>query len=110
MSHVATIHGKEVEVEYIEDLANGTDAQKKHTPCITPENGGLKVTIGNFGISHPQTEEHYIGWICVLDKDVELAYQEFGPEDVPELFVPDRDGDVCVIAWCNLHGAWEAFA
>ena len=103
------------EVHSIEDFDNATDFELKHTPNIELEElatGQLvKVSIGLKGITHPQTEEHYIEWIRLFDGS-ELLYESlFGPDDEPvAAFEVERSdlSHIVVQSLCNLHGVWEA--
>lgn len=102
------------EVHSIEDIDTASDFELKHTPNVTLEelaSGQLiKVSIGLKGITHPQTEEHYIQWIRVFDGEEPVGEQTFGPSDEPvaAFEVKRSSNQITVQALCNLHGLWEA--
>jgi superoxide reductase len=106
----------QVEVQYIEDTDSATEYQLKHTPSVKveghPDSLVLRVSIGLDGISHPQTEEHYIEWIAVYVGDAELDRVVFRPTQTPQatfdLAYPDQPFEVR--AACNLHGVFGAWA
>ncbi|MDR2197384.1 MAG: class II SORL domain-containing protein [Coriobacteriales bacterium] len=102
------------EVHSIEDIDSATDFELKHTPnieLVELASGQLiKVTIGLKGISHPQTEEHFIEWIRAFDGDEPLGTVAFDPSITPyaEFEVERSSSQIIVQALCNLHGLWEA--
>lgn len=102
------------EVHSIEDIDTASDYELKHTPNLELEELAsgqlLKVSIGLKGITHPQTEEHYIEWIRVFDGTEPVGERLFGPADEPvAAFEVKRSSDQLVVqALCNLHGIWEA--
>jgi superoxide reductase len=101
------------EIHSIADLDSATDYELKHTPNLRvvdhPDNQVMFVTIGLNGLSHPQTEEHFIEWIRLYIGD-ELFYDiHFDANDTPEdsVDVPRVDELIRIQARCNLHGIWE---
>jgi desulfoferrodoxin-like iron-binding protein len=102
------------EVHSIEDIDTATDFELKHTPnveVVEQASGQLiKVTIGLKGITHPQTEEHYIEWIRAFDGTEPLGTITFGPNETvfAEFEVERTSSQIIVQALCNLHGVWEA--
>ena len=108
------IEGVVKDIHSIEDAENASDFELKHTPSILVIEGingqVIKVTIGLKGITHPQTEEHFIEWIRAFDGSELLGDVTFGPDDIPEaeFAVPRTNNQIIVQALCNLHGVWEA--
>ncbi|MDR1713969.1 MAG: hypothetical protein LBR39_07470 [Coriobacteriales bacterium] len=106
--------GTAQEVHSIADFDTATDFELKHTPNVEVIEGAdgqiIKVSIGLKGISHPQTEEHYIEWIRVFDGGEPVGSAEFGPADEPvaSFEVQRSSSQIAVQALCNLHGIWEA--
>jgi desulfoferrodoxin-like iron-binding protein len=102
------------EVHSIEDIDTASDFELKHTPAIELVEGAngqvIKATIGLKGITHPQTEEHYIEWIRAFDGSEPLGTVNFGPAQTPvaEFKVKRSSSQIIVQALCNLHGLWEA--
>jgi desulfoferrodoxin-like iron-binding protein len=106
--------GVVVEVHSIADFDAATDFELKHSPNVEVIEGAsgqtIKVTIGLKGISHPQTEEHFIEWIRVFDGVELVGTVTFGPSDTPaaEFEVKRSESQIIVQALCNLHGVWES--
>lgn len=104
------------EVQYIEDIETATEYQLKHTPNVKveghPDSLVVRVSIGLKGISHPQTEEHYIEWIAIYADGQELDRFSFKPDQTPQAFfeLPYPDQQLEVRACCNLHGVFGAWA
>ena len=71
------------EVHSIEDRDAASDFELKHTPNVALEEQAsgqlLKVSMGLKGITHPQTEEHYIEWFRVFDGTELVGESIFGP-------------------------------
>ncbi|MDR0349976.1 MAG: class II SORL domain-containing protein [Coriobacteriales bacterium] len=102
------------EVHSIEDIDTASDFELKHTPNVEVIEGAngqtIKVGIGLKGITHPQTEEHYIEWIRAFDGTEPIGTVNFGPADTPvaSFDVKRSSNQIIVQALCNLHGLWEA--
>ncbi len=102
------------EAHSIEDIDTASDFELKHTPSLTLEelaSGQLiRVSIGLKGITHPQTEEHYIEWIRIFDGAEPVGERLFGPSDEPvaTFEVKRSSNQIVVQALCNLHGVWES--
>lgn len=93
--------------EPVEVLAEKTvDALKeKHVPLIKDGKVGVKIVVG--AIAHPMTNEHYIQWIEVINKNyVNRKYLKPGEAPEAEFYVPNQPG-LIVRAYCNLHGLWR---
>ena len=101
----------------IKNPSNPTKGELKHTPEIKigpkDENGYtlVEITVGQKGIIHPSTEDHWIDFI-ELDADGKLVART--------LYAPGRamgyaaykvklDGvkKLTAIAGCNIHGIWQ---
>ena len=109
---------------------------EKHVPVIEAadkvkkgEFTGITVSVGK-AIAHPNTTEHYIGWIEVyfLPKGEKFSYQigrfEFsahgasaqGPNTSTVYTQPvvvssmktDKPGTIIAISYCNIHGLWQS--
>jgi len=108
------VDGTVEEVHSIEDIDTASDFELKHTPNVEVIEGAngqtIKVTIGLKGISHPQTEEHFIEWIRIFDGSELIGDVSFGPSETPEAtFEVKRNNDEIIVqSLCNLHGIWEA--
>jgi len=104
------------EVQYIVDIESASEYQLKHCPNVRveghPDSVVLRVGIGLKGLTHPQSEEHFIQWIAVYADGEELARLGFGPDQAPEAVfeLPHPDQALEVRASCNLHGVFGAFA
>ena len=101
----------------IKNPANPTKGELKHTPEIKigpkDKNGYtlVEITLGQKGIIHPSTENHWIDFI-ELDADGKLVART--------IYAPGRamgyaaykvklDGvkKLTAVAGCNIHGIWE---
>ena len=91
-----------------EILPNTTDAaQEKHVPVVAVAGNEVTVTVGS--VSHPMTEEHSIRWIA-LETENGLNVKWLAPGEAPaaKFYLAEGDEVVRVLAWCNLHGLWQA--
>ena len=89
----------------MELLKAGTSdgAAEKHVPFVTPEDGGVKVAVGE--VEHPMLDEHFIQWVArATDSEFHLKYLK--PGETPAVHFDATDGDV--YEYCNLHGLWKA--
>jgi superoxide reductase len=98
------------------------EKKEKHVPAIdapdTVKKGeffSVTVTVGK-DIPHPNTKEHYIGWIegFVVPKSgvaKSIGKFVFEPEitDSTATFRIRLEEDATLFAWgyCNIHGVWE---
>lgn len=90
----------------------------KHTPDISfhekDPNGftKVKITIGQQGIIHPTTPEHWIDYLSIYKNNELVSHTEFenGPiRGYGEHFLNLKDGDIIKAeSGCNLHGIWES--
>lgn len=120
--------GKDI-LKKIGDFYQGGDWKgEKHVPVIhAPEKvkAGewveVKVIIGE-EISHPNTLEHYIGWVKVYfvvegsKFPVEIGTYDFSAHGESDLyteacvmtkFKTDKPGTIYATSYCNIHGIWE---
>lgn len=88
------------------DAAKEEGASEKHLPVV--EKIGKKITVKVGSISHPMTEEHSIGWICLETKQG-TQFRRFSAHEEPkgEFILADGDEPIAVYAYCNLHGFWK---
>ncbi|MGN0661196.1 MAG: desulfoferrodoxin family protein [Oscillospiraceae bacterium] len=89
-------------------IANTTDAAtEKHVPVVEIADGKVSVNVGS--VSHPQSEEHLIEWIC-LETANGVQFKKLSASDKPEAEFPICPDDEvkAVYAYCNLHGLWKA--
>ncbi len=86
---------------------NTTDAAgEKHVPVVNVEGSKVVVHVGE--VTHPMTEEHHIGFICLLtNQGCQLKYLNHTGE--PEAVFALAEGETVVAAYeyCNLHGLWK---
>jgi superoxide reductase len=86
---------------------NTTDAAtEKHVPVIEKATDGIKVKVGS--VAHPMTAEHFIEWIQVILEDGRSIRQFLNPDQAPEAFFKNIQGEVTAREFCNLHGLWKA--
>ena len=90
--------------------ANTTDAaQEKHVPVPTYDAAKHEVTVSVGSVAHPMTEEHLINWVMLVTKRGTQRV-DLTAVDAPTVTFRLADGDapVKVLAYCNLHGLWQA--
>ncbi|PIE98693.1 MAG: desulfoferrodoxin [Treponema sp.] len=100
----AEITCKDNKAEYVK--ANTVDAAKeKHVPVV--EVNGQTVTVKVGSVSHPMTDEHNIGWVC-LRTEKGLQFKELPVNENPEISFSLTADDKVIEAYgyCNLHGLW----
>ncbi len=84
---------------------NAVDASpEKHVPVIQKNGNTIHVQVGS--TIHPMVQNHYIGWIEVLQND-KIQRKELKPGDQPMADFEIDNGPFSVRAWCNLHGLWK---
>ncbi len=99
------------------DPENPTKAELKHTPEITfgnkDEKGNVlvKITIGQQGIIHPATDNHWIDFLTVYVNGIEKVSIDFangGVRAFGHFYLAIAHGDsIKAISGCNIHGIWE---
>jgi len=98
---------------------------EKHVPVIEVEEREqeryVKVSVGK-EIPHPNTPEHYIGWIelyfkvegrefpVMVGRAVFTVHDEdIATEPVAEFVLKtDKKGKLIALSYCNIHGLWES--
>lgn len=82
-------------------------ASEKHLPVI--ETDGVHVTVKVGSIFHPMTEEHSIGWVCLVTKAGVTMRVPLNRDCDPVAHFTLEDGDSpkAAYAYCNLHGFWK---
>jgi len=96
---------------------NPTKSELKHTPDIKvgkkDANGFtlVEITVGQKGIIHPSTKEHWIDFIELKadGKSIDKALFEPGTSMGYAAFKVKLDGvkTLTAVEGCNLHGIWE---
>ena len=84
-------------------------AQEKHVPVATYDKEKNEVHVKVGSVAHPMTEEHLINWVMLVTKRGTQRI-DLTPTDAPTVTFRLADGDapVRVLAYCNLHGLWQA--
>ena len=84
-------------------------AHEKHVPVPTYDAAKNEVRVSVGSVAHPMTEGHLIDWVLLVTKKGEQRL-DLTPEDAPAVTFRLADGDapVKVLAYCNLHGLWQA--
>ncbi len=86
--------------------ANTEDAStEKHVPVIERTKTGVKVRVGE--IAHPMEEEHHIEMVAIIADGI-IARQFMRPDTLPEAEFEIDASSITAIAYCNLHGLWQA--
>ena len=97
------------------------EGKENHVPTIEVDNGarrgvGIVRVIAGKEVPHPNTVEHYIGWIELCDvkkgsQVISLGRAAFAPTyTAPNVRfqVPTKELKAfCALAYCNIHGVWE---
>jgi superoxide reductase len=102
----------------INKASAGSELEKKHVPIIdcpasVKAGEAFNVTI-SWGkeVPHPDEGGHFIQWVELYWKDVEIARAEFSPTITagPVTFTVKLTESVSLMARlrCNLHGIWES--
>lgn len=91
-----------------EIVPNTTDAaQEKHVPVITVTGNAVSVAVGS--VAHPMTEEHSIRWIALETANgLTVKWLAAGEAPAAKFLLAEGDEVLRVLAWCNLHGLWQA--
>ena len=84
-------------------------AQEKHVPVPTYDAAKNEVHVSVGSVAHPMTEEHLINWVMLVTKRGTQRI-DLTPTDAPTVTFRLADGDAPVraLAYCNLHGLWQA--
>ena len=84
-------------------------AQEKHVPVPTYDAAKHEVTVSVGSVAHPMTEEHLINWVMLVTQHGAQRI-DLTAGDAPTVTFRLADGDapVKVLAYCNLHGLWQA--
>ena len=90
--------------ELVPNTSDG--AKEKHVPVVKVD--GNKVTVEIGSVAHPMEEAHYIQWVY-LQTENGGQRKALKPGDAPKaVFELVDDKAVAALAYCNLHGLWEA--
>lgn len=92
----------------LQELKAGvTDASKeKHIPKVV-QNGNI-VTVEVGSVMHPQTEEHFIGFVYLQTQNGgQLVKLSKDKPPVASFALVDGDKAIAAYEWCNLHGLWK---
>ncbi|MCL2136295.1 MAG: hypothetical protein FWH40_02030 [Coriobacteriia bacterium] len=105
---------KDLEVQFIDDMATATEYQLKHTANVvvseTADGKLLSISVGLNGFTHPQTEEHLVEWLAVENDGVIIEKVFFTADQTPEFdFLVKEAGTLVVQAFCNLHGIFGIY-
>lgn len=80
---------------------------EKHTPIIENNRGTVRITVGPTGNRHPHTDEHFIGWVCLVTNQGSHR-KTLSPdgEDFAEFILSKGERPIAAFAYCNLHGIY----
>lgn len=81
-------------------------AVEKHVPVVTVNGDVIEVNVGS--VDHPMIEEHHIAWIYLLTENGGQLRELDHTGKPAAKFNISADKPVKVLAYCNLHGLWEA--
>jgi superoxide reductase len=90
-----------------EIIPSSTDAAvEKHVPVVTKKCKQVQVNVGS--VTHPMSEEHFIGWIALeTEKGYQVQYLSANEAPMAAFTLASGDKVVAVYAYCNLHGIWK---
>lgn len=89
-------------------VANTVDAAKeKHVPVVCVKGELVQVAVGS--APHPMLAAHYIEWIYMHTSEGG-HYKQLLPGEEPKasFALTAQEKPLCVYAYCNLHGLWQA--
>ena len=76
---------------------------EKHMPEIEIRDDKKYVTVNK----HPMSEEHYIQFIEVTDKNKSKMYLKYlSPNDKAEFKIPKCMDEIEAVSYCNIHRLW----
>lgn len=93
-----------------------TEGKEKHVPVIDVADTLVTVTVGK-ETPHPNTVEHYIGWIQLYGVRASGQLVSLGQVTLTAVdtqstarFAVKREGWKAfhALSYCNLHGVWES--
>jgi superoxide reductase len=98
--------GQSDDFELLETKHDGEGAAK-HVPIIKRDGDNVIIKVGE--ITHPSENEHYIGFIELLDGDTTYR-KNLKPGEEPEVtFKVDTDiNKLKAREYCTVHGLWES--
>lgn len=85
----------------------GDGAGEKHVPVYEVKDGIVTVRVGS--VDHPMIETHLIEWVVLQTKQGNQR-KTLKAGDKPEVkfLIANDDEVVRVLAYCNLHGLYQA--
>lgn len=85
----------------------GDGAGEKHVPVYEVKDGIVTVRVGS--VDHPMIETHLIEWVMLQTKQGNQR-KTLKAGDKPEVkfLIAEDDEVVAVLAYCNLHGLYQA--
>jgi len=105
------------QINRAKDPSNLTSLEQAHVPAIMvngPVKSGVPVQVTvrvGEGHMHPSTHDHFIQWIALYDKDIQLGRVDLSPattqSQVTFTVVLDNSTTLRALENCNLHGTWE---
>lgn len=93
----------------VELVPNTTDAAaEKHVPVI--EKTGDKIIVRVGSTPHPMLKEHHIEWVYLITRKGGQRKHLEPALDAPaaEFILTPDDAPLAALAYCNLHGLWQA--
>ena len=93
-----------------EVLPNSVEAAyEKHIPEVKVNGNEVDVAVGS--VEHPMLDVHYISWILLVNgKEILIKKLQPGEKPVAKFLLQNKEKEIAVYAFCNLHGLWIAKA
>ena len=101
------------EMELLEMQYEENELGEKHVPEIETAHEGCETgmcrEVKYVSVrKHPMTNEHYIQFAEVYDKEkTELRLKFFRPDETAVYEITGFSGDLIPLEYCNIHGLWR---
>jgi superoxide reductase len=92
------------EMEQLEEKS-GAEGLEKHKPVVEKTETGWEVNVGS--IDHPMTEDHYIGFVQIVDGDTTTTKILNHTAKPHASFNGSFSENAYAREFCNLHGLWK---
>jgi len=101
------------EMELLTAQYEENEIGEKHVPVIETAHEGCETGLCQevqyvHVTKHPMTNEHYIQFAEVYNKDkTELRIKMFKPNENPKYNITGFDDNLIALELCNIHGLWR---
>lgn len=101
------------EMEFLEGSYEENELGEKHVPEVEIVHEGCESGVCSDAKyvsvrKHPMTNEHYIQFAEVYNKDkTELRIKFFKPDEAAVYNITGFEGELVALELCNIHGLWK---